>query len=244
VFFTAAVGPHRMFVLPYIYSVLRHDPDVAVEIIVEDCYGFIGKNAGAISLFDPTRITFQDTDWPAKDANYLRFLRQPKTKAPYVYIGDIDILILDKGITQTHVDNSRKLGLPYSNIVRASGDRLTGLHFTEWSAMYPITPPPISDLRRVPGDEHLLFQMIEERGLGMPEGDFRPTHGIHMSLNRKDVINDPANPNTWGVTPDRWTKYLELRDEPGWQALLPKFDPAYRDLLDLLEREGMAFYGD
>ena len=242
VFFTVAVGPHRMFAIPYCYSILKSNPDAAVEILVDDVDHFVYSNTDALRFLDPTRVLLRNAPFPASDAPYMRFLYQPRTKAQYVYIGDVDVLILDEGITESHVWNAQRLGLPYSNILRPGGDRLSGLHFTEWDAYYPIDPLPLSMLRNFVGDENLLKLLVERRGHAMPAGAYRPLHGIHMSLNRDRVVKQ-SGVLTWGVGEAEWKAYKLFASKAEWRELLPLLDPAYRDLITKLESEGRAAFG-
>lgn len=68
---------------------LRHDPTAAVEIMVEDAERFAMKNAEALRVIgEPARVTIRDVQCTIKDAWYMRYLREPKTKAPYVFGDD------------------------------------------------------------------------------------------------------------------------------------------------------------
>lgn len=243
VFFTVAVGKHRMFVLPYIYSVLRNDPSAAVEIMVDGAEEYLAKNAKALGVIgSQERVRIRNIDCDSRDANYMRFLREPETKSDYVYIGDVDILVVGENVTDVHIANSKKLGLPYSNIVRPCGTRFSGLHFTQWDAFYPLEPPPPSKMRAIGGDEQLLMQMVLGRGFAPPAGDFRPTHGIHFSLNRSEPIFGKA-PVTWGATRDRWSNYLKIKAEPAWNSLLPHLAPEFRMMLETLENACSREFG-
>lgn len=242
-FFSAAVGRHRIFVLPYVFSVLEHNADAAVEVMVEDAAGFLCDNAKALDLIGyKNRILFTEADFDAAAAPYMRFLRDPTTKTPYVYMGDVDILVLDGDVTDVHIENSVKLGLPYSNIVRPSGDRLSGLHFTRRDAYYPVEQIPPTEMRRINGDEHMLMKIVQRRGLGLPTGSFRPVHGIHMSLNRTEVVPAPDKPMSWGLRRPYWEKYKAFARSPRWKALRPMFAREYQDLLAHMEREATVAF--
>ena len=152
-----------MFAIPYIYSVLRSNPDAAVEILMDGAQDFVKANQAAFDIIGRRDRIIRDIDVDPRSAPYMRYLMEPLTQTRYVYIGDVDILILDCDITRTHAENARKLGMRFSTIVRASGNRLTGLHFTERNAYYPIAQVGISDLRTL-GDEQLLYRMVKARG--------------------------------------------------------------------------------
>lgn len=239
-FFTVAVGSYRMFAVPYAFSVLLNNDDAAVEVLVDGLEEFRAEHAAAIELVGD-RALFREAQFGEKDAPYMRFLIQPRTVAPYVYIGDVDILILEGGITDTHIANAKALGLPYSNILRPGGDRLSGLHFTEWDAYYPVDPLPVSMMRNFVGDETLLRLFVERRGLAMPTGTFRPLHGIHMSPNRTTIIRTPGT-LSWGVGPAEWAAYQAFAGRTGWRDLLPHLHPDYQRLIARMEDEaGAAF---
>lgn len=117
--------------------------------------------------------------------NSYRFIVEPMIKREYVYIGDIDIMILEN-VFDKHSYIFEK-GLPYSNIVRVNSKKLTGLHFCRYDKQYPL--PNINDLiDSVFNDEDLLYAIMDRKGLIYPADEYRkiqrPVHGIHMSLNR------------------------------------------------------------
>ena len=176
------------------------------------------------------------------DAPVLRFLMEPKIQAPYVYIGDIDILVLESGITDIHLKNCRSSGLPYSNIVRVGTKRLSGLHFTKRESYYPITQPPPSILKaRL--DEEVLYEIVRRRGLELPIGNFRPVHGIHFSPNREKVVADGPD-LSWGLTKHFWNKYKDLSCNYHWNFLrTTAFDDRYVQLLNRMVKAGTAAWG-
>lgn len=240
-FFTVAVGSYRIFAVPYAFSVLFFNDDATVEVMVDDAQQFRDEYARAIDLLDG-RAVFREAQFGEKDAPYMRFLIQPQTVAPYVYIGDVDILILEGGITDLHIRNAKALGLPYSNILRPGGERLSGLHFTEWDAYYPVEPLPVSMMRNFVGDEKLLRLLVERRGLPLPTGDYRPVHGIHMSPNRDAIIRTEAGPN-WGVGPTEWSAYKAFAKDSRWRTLLPLLHADYRRLIEKMEATCEAAFG-
>lgn len=233
-FFTVAVGDYRWFAVPYAFSILRSNPDAAVEVMVDELDDFLVEYADALKLLDGP-VLFREAAFSKGDAPYMRFLVQPRTVAPYVYIGDVDILVLDSGITDTHIANAGSMGLPYSNILRPAGDRLSGLHFTEWDAYYPIEFPPLSALQNFIGDEKLLKMLVERRGLGMPTGSFRPVHGIHMSPNRNSVILRTPGVPSWGVGEPQWRAYQAFAAATSWRQLLPLLHVEYQAIINRLE---------
>jgi len=125
----------------------------------------------------------------------------------YLYVGDIDIL-LSKGsnLLNDHILHSEFLGLPYSNIIRGSQKRLSGLHFVDTKAYYKLLKPIIfkydkllksgnlSGIR----NETVLYLMLKEAKLLPPVWGggfdvdyisrgplkiaFRPHHGVHLRV--------------------------------------------------------------
>lgn len=96
------------------------------------------------------------------------------TCTEYVYIGDIDIIVLDSTIVDQHLKLMAKTGLPYSNRARG-GPRaqLSGLHFTRYDAYYPV--PDVSDIDITQEvDEALLYKIVQRRGLPIQDQIPRP----------------------------------------------------------------------
>lgn len=160
--------------------------------------------------------------------NSVRFITTPTFKSEYVYISDVDIITLQKDMTDIHIKNMDKTKLNYSNIVRplknTDGEikRLSGLHFTPYSNYYPI--PDISNLCSngfLSHDEGLLYKIVEKRYPNFNyDESYRPVHGIHVSLNR-----EPNGKLGWGM--DRWkNEWLEFRNKEIFneiEKVLPSF---------------------
>lgn len=198
-FFTAANRPYWHFAPLYLYFVLSANPDWVVEIAIEDAEAFKSKKAGAISVLErhfPGRFKITDVTFGNRIPGLVRFLEEPTfgRDRDYVYIGDIDILVLDGDIEEAHVRNMKKNELPFSNKIRPfresdAGIRLTGLHFAPMSLQYPL--PDISDIdisaeNALRGaDEHILYQIMLRKGVMVSkEASFRPEHGIHIGASR------------------------------------------------------------
>lgn len=234
--FTVADTNYEPFVLPYIVSVLAHNSDAHVELVLDAPLRFTASNADALSIIRDEfgeRFSFQRNTLSAMPANSHRFMLEPKVKSEYVYIGDIDILVLE-AITESHLKHMAKTGLPFSNIIRPNRKALTGLHFTRYDAYYPIASIPEGSIQGM--DEMLLYQIVEARGYGLPSPDdvFRPLHGYHLSLNRE---RKHTLPDRWnGIGSQRLAEsYYELWKRPVWQAVVPYFDIRYRILLAVFE---------
>lgn len=232
--FTSADRGYHPFVLPYIASVLTHNANTVVELIVEDAEGFKTENQEALSIlndaFDSSAFILRDGDFQKVGSHAIRFVEEPSLKPDYVYIGDIDVLVLEN-ISSLHLKQMAKTGLPYSNFYRKDAPRrLTGLHFTEYSAHYPL---PVVPVPTGPGwDELLLTRQVESRGhsLDKSEGCARPLHGLHLSLRRA-----PFGPVSWAVDVSHVAPYKKLAKSELWRLLLPLLHPNYKRVLFLLE---------
>lgn len=145
--------------------------------------------------------------------NVVRFIETPEIANEFVYICDIDIITLQRNITDIHIKNMKDNGIEYSNIVRPYTDprfkRLTGLHFTKWNSYYPI--PPFIDLIKgmmLNHDEVFLYNLVFKKNIINEELTFRPVHGIHCSPNRPD----PHALIGWGIK--NWQKeWIEYRND-------------------------------
>lgn len=204
-FFTCATGYYSNFVIPYVYFAALHNPGAKFEFIVNDADALRAKHAGALAWLethlDAVVVLRDRPATKAKMENSLRFIVEPLTKADLVYIGDVDIMILEP-VREKH----RKVfdaGLPYSNVVRDGTKRLSGLHFTRYDTYYPL--PEIDDLvANTVNDEELLYKIVERKGALFDQASNvrnlvgRPIHGIHMSMNRFP-FSAHAERVSWGM---------------------------------------------
>ena len=235
-FFTSANPGYEPFVLPYAASALINDAEAVVEICLARPKAFEIANADAIALLEEwfgPRFRVRRGKFGGVVPNSVRFLETPSVLTEFTYIGDIDILILEP-VTVRHLEQMRKTGLPYSNVLRPSAPpRLSGLHFTRTGARYPLPELGGVDPSNT-GDEHLLYLQVEAMGLRLPDPEerFRPAHGIHFSLNRS--VKRPGATD-WGISLGLAKTYAAFRDDLRWRALLPLLDRRYLYLLLLLE---------
>jgi hypothetical protein len=217
-FFTSATGYYENFVIPYVYLAAVTNEGAQFEFIVDDKESFASKHKASLEwlLMKGIRPCFQDRadlqiipPWE----HSLRFVTTPKTVCDYVYIGDVDISVLEN-VMDWHRPVF-EAGLPYSNVIRPDGKKLTGLHLTRYDAYYPLAD--LNDLlSQYPVDEELLLEIVKRRGgaydpalrkaaLGarkvadrgnVPD---RPVHGIHMSLGRLP-FSDHDQRVDWGIS--------------------------------------------
>jgi hypothetical protein len=237
-FFTACNRAYEPFIAPYAASILLHNDDALVEICVEDPERFSQTQVAAVSAIlrhFPDRFYIRSGSFADIRPGSVRFLETPRHMSEYTYIGDVDILVLDRDITAMHRNRMKRTGLPYSNIVRDGTERLSGLHFTRSDSYYPVRIPEGADLQDL--DEELLFQLVAARDIGLPAADhrWRPVHGIHISLNRAPYRSHVDNRPDWGVRDHYLTPYLSLWSNAAWLDVAPHFHPAYQVALLILE---------
>lgn len=232
---------YEPFILPFIAACLLHNPNSHVEIGVEqaeETYRHYAAGLDYIQAHISGAFSLHSVDFNEASPNNIRFLTPPKTQADFVYIGDIDILILES-IAPWHMQHMKETGQPFSNIKRTGKKALSGLHFSKWEALYPL--PNLSGLAnpRTHPDEALLYEIITRLGHKIPsENKFkRPLHGFHMSLNRR--------PRRWGINDKSQGSFLQnrlhaykiLRGHKAWTGLWPHFDISYQRLFALLDYE-------
>ena len=213
-FFVGADQGYEDYFPLYAAAALHHVAGSSVEVCLQDAYAFdrgphgdavryLRHTFGADRILTRTASSLQAGARP----NTVRFLEEPTGRPEYVYIGDIDIIILDRNLREQHLRFMQRTGLPYSNALRPQDKtRLSGLHFTRYDAMYPLPDISDVDVRHV-NDERVLRTICERKGLPLNEVWFRPQHGIHASPNR------PAMPTA------------EIRMH--WQ--IPRYAEAYRE---------------
>ena len=119
-------------------------------------------------------------------SNSVRFISEPIIKNKYVYITDVDIFILNDNFFINLIDDMKRKKNRYSNLVRPNSNHLTGLHFTEYDAYYPI---PKQENYYI-NDEVLLYNIVKSKGIKIDTNtSYRPNPGIHASLSRPHVSN-------------------------------------------------------
>ncbi|WP_338518905.1 hypothetical protein [Alteromonas gracilis] len=252
--FTYADINYDIFVLPYITFALNSNPEAKIEIAVEDLNNFNLKYEAGITQL---RSTFGDSFLIRQSKviegnvdctpNVVRFLEVPEILAEFVYIGDIDLMILDD-ILKTHTGYMKRFDLPFSNIIRLpiknDQPRLTGLHFFRFEQMYPLPDISDLDLRRT-NDEHILYLIMKRKGHMVPE-DFRlrPECGVHLSTNRDPLGRYLANNQKfevgdtlgWQIKTHHYRdKYIEVQKSKTYQACFMYFAIPFKLMLTALE---------
>ena len=173
---------------------MSYNPKAHVEVILIDKDRFFNEYKRSIveleNIFKNHFSFVQDKLVDTKVlVNTRRFLHQSKINSDYIYIGDIDILIMED-LKSKHTSIIKSHKVPFSNKIRNPDEdykRLTGLHFISKDAMYPLPNLNGIDLTSE-NDEHVLYNIMEAKGLMVPN-DFkeRPECGIHLSTSRDPI---------------------------------------------------------
>lgn len=224
-FFTVADTQYAQFAPLLVASALYHNPDAHVQIVLPLSMMVNGSPNFESSVRrwgNKVMICWNNIVENENIANYgsYRWLLEPHLyeKPQYVYICDIDFVILTN-VETLHLPQMEKTGLPYSNAVREGQKKLTGLHFTEWSALFPNNF--LSRNVRGINDEELLFQIVKEKVGRFPCTWYRPEPGIHLSPLRRpfpSVSNGVSIPG-WGMEP--WVKqFQEFSKSKDYQELV------------------------
>src|SRR5699024_7563425 len=208
-------GNYTRYIPYYIYSVLKSYPDYYVKVYAKDPLTSEEKKCLTL-LKKQLSSNFEVTEGYLKEylneesssqmvggieTTFRLLLPYEELKEfKYVYIGDVDFLIIREipSLLEVHQNHVQKIGVPYSNAIRPNSKRLTGLHFIKVKEYYANMLPLINQYLENPNllekeckylknDEEFLYQLIEE-GVGfgkMREFHFRPPHGFHVGIGRK-----------------------------------------------------------
>jgi len=239
-FFTLAFERYKLFALPYITAALFFNKKAVAEIITENTRYFTKPKMDFLRKHFPDRFLIRKI--PKKFAKWkngkflksIRWLEIPELKTPYVYTGDVDIIILESNIHIPHIEHAKKIGKPYSNLVRKNGINMTGLHFIISDPYYEkmsntylnkiISELKTKKVRLKSLDERLLCRMVKER-FGLPEGHaFRPIHGLHLSL-RHPIVKWAAT----GVCPPAFN--VLIKSAPWIEGMKTVFDTRFKKVI-------------
>lgn len=250
-FFGCANLKYYDFIPLHAASILANVRDTIVEIVVDDLDAYRAAHGAATHIvqaaFGPERFVVREVDWtvawPGHSKrkrivpNSVRFVTTPATRTEYVYIGDIDIIVLDRKIVRRHLEFMAQTGLPYSNRVR-NRPQLSGLHFTRYDAYYPLPDLSHIDLS-LEGDEALLYQIVKLRGLPIQDKEGRPRiPGIHVSPNRPPVgelLPDGRRTADWGI--HKWpAQFAMFAASPLMKRLRPALSPRIQGVLETITK--------
>lgn len=204
-FYTCATGFYKDFVIPFIFFASSSNRGSSFEILVDNLESFNEKHRKSLDYFMGNGIEvvireIPNLEYKPKMDNSYRFITEPELTKEYVYIGDIDIMIVEDILT-IHSKVFDK-GYAYSNIKRKNLNRLSGLHLCKHADQYPL--PDISDLiKSIHNDEELLYRIMDRKDMIYSEEEYasinRPQHGIHMSKNRLPFSYTHSRVD-WGIT--------------------------------------------
>jgi len=207
-FYTYADSKYHPFAALYPLFALTSNPDSIVEICLSSPAEFVREYSQLIEFYHknyPGRVLYSYIiEHSGILPHSLRFIVQPQSYARYVYIGDVDTLLLESDILRNHLIKIKMNSLDFSNVVRPGTKRLTGLHFIAYDKMFPARIE--SDINiSTANDEELLYMLMDAKGFKMPSCSLaaRPVHGIHISF-----FSRPLLPTL--TTQDR------LADYPSW----------------------------
>lgn len=221
-FYTCVNKRYYPFAIIYPIFALAFNDNSLVEIGVEDYDYFYSIYRDIIEYYKikyNDKIFFHNTKFYDKIMpNSIRFITKPHYKTKYVYIGDVDILILED-IFNFHINNIKKNKLDFSNHRRINTNNLTGLHFIEYDKMYPIAIPKNIDIYMV-SDEELLYHMMLYRGYKITDitDANRPIHGYHCSYFSRLPLKTITTRDRHAIKIPAWTidkeiakKYEDIR---------------------------------
>ena len=218
-FFTYANAKYHVFAALYPLFALTSNPEAVVEIILSNYDDFIRDYANIIRFYDaayPEKVRYTPVDAGNILPNSVRFLVQPTLKTEYVYIGDVDIFLLED-VLDYQLNFMAKHQSDFGNVLR-NDHQFTGLHFIPYEKMYPVKIPNNTDLSRT-NDEVLLCRLMREKNLRFPINatfEERKVHGVHISwfsrppLMSVTTFDKPTDFPSWGPR-ESVEKYLDVR---------------------------------
>ena len=239
--YTCCDKSYEDFVPLFAAATLFHNDDFVVEVGLEDIDSFMASHRDAVAVvreaFGEKQLRLSNVSWTTAEGqrllpNVVRFVTVPQTTGmDYIYLTDVDIIVLDTNVTEVHLEHMARQDSVYSNMVRKGTKRMSGLHFTVPKAQYPL--PDLSDVDLVrTNDEEVLYTIVERRGTVIYDDDFRPVHGIHVSPNRDARGGSPQTPG-WGA--QTYAKqFLAFDDQPLMRELEPLLSPRVQSCLQTI----------
>lgn len=219
-FFTYANAKYHVFATLYPLFALESNPDAAVEIILSDYKLFEKQYSNIMQFYDatyPGKVRYTSVEVRNILPNSVRFVIEPTLKARYVYIGDVDIFLMED-VLSYWLSFMERHQSDFGNVLR-NPNQLTGLHFIPYDKMYPVVIPKGTDLLRTL-DEVLLCRILREKNLRFPVNATlaeRKVHGMHISFFSRPpllsltTLDKPIHFPCWGSYDKHVEKYLSLR---------------------------------
>lgn len=207
------------FVPLFIYFTQRAYPDTdtlvftmgEIDPLIPATLQALACDAARYRLIADFGKEFGQSSLIAKTARWVVPLERETEGYEALYVGDIDMLLAreaSEDLFAQHLAHSRKLGIPISNMIRASGDRLTGLHFMRLPEYRDQAKASLSVLRDLlidtrdkhdaistlypnsGGDEKALYAAVARANMSwidaLRQSTFRPHHGVHLGLFRNE----------------------------------------------------------
>lgn len=164
-----------------------------------------------------------------------RFITTPTIKNEYVYIGDVDIICLERDIFNQHVEFMKKENMSYSNIVRPNVPKfmLSGLHFSIYDCYYPI--PSLDGMDMMRNQEEILADLVVRKGIDINYSTgWRPIHGIHFSKNRPSIGGTDNLPG-WDADyyKNQWDEFTKTEE---YLFILRKSDKYIKEMMDRINK--------
>ena len=236
---------YQKYLSLFIYFCLRSYPEYGVKVLLTDGlvdsqikYINILKSMGDVEIFENV---FEGFPKEGHELKTLRWLIAGDNYMDYenIYIGDIDILLCREGVSleRQHIEHCNSTSLPYSNSVRPGTYRMSGLHFIMREEYYKYTDQTIGiykDLLKSGAlknckNEEVLYKIIKESGLCLPNRWFRPHHGIHIGLWRSGPRK--IQQKYWDVIGKKdYEKYYEF-----YKMVINNRDPVFDDMFNINE---------
>jgi len=245
--FTTVVNKKYQRYIPiFFYSLLRQYPEYSARIYLRNKLTDPVRKAIKLTskMGDAKVIENSFNDFSPKD-QYFKTLRwilynADLAKFKYLYIGDIDMIILEepKTILEQHLTDCERIGLPYSNIVRYKKQRLVGRHFIVVEPYFEKMAPIIRKYKRRlkagklklgdndRGNEWILYKMVSESGLELPphmkkqdKGLCSTHHGLHLGIWRTKP-KKPSGDFPRELHESFWRQFKEIEQDPVYRKIV------------------------
>lgn len=113
--YTCCDRAYEDFVALFAWAALAANPDCAVEVGVESAEAFFVENGAAADAvgarFGADRFVVHEVPFATSDGtrirpNTVRFVTTPRIVTRYVYIADVDVIMLEPGLTEMHREHA------------------------------------------------------------------------------------------------------------------------------------------
>ena len=221
--FTIADKGYWKYIPTLALSALMYNEDCHCEIMVKGYDEWVSSNQRGMDVLQQRypNLTIRPVNefwydrFKGTTSNWVRFVEEPKVKADYTYVCDVDFIFC-KGILEDHLPIFAEMGLCYSNIIREGTDKLTGCYMVKTKEWYDNMRDVIKAFAVRPeyyyypvtSDEELLYKLVEASGMSLPDrkykgAEYRPLKSvIHCSPNRSTSgwgIEDWKMPSMYSI---------------------------------------------